>query len=173
MRGFTSFVCRERVSTYRANPVELIRYKHARFSASFPASFQYSRSHYWMSLVDPESRLWHVGFTKFATRMLGELVEAQFRVEMDAPVAPGDEIGSVEGFKAASDVYCVMTGAFQGMNPALAADACIIRSSPYVEGYLYAVRGEPEEASLDVHGYITHLDELINRMQNDPHYADA
>jgi glycine cleavage system H protein len=105
--------------------------------------------------------------------MLGELVEAEFRPATGAIVEPGDEIGSVEGFKAASDVYCVMRGEFQGMNPALAADACIIRSSPYVEGYLYAVRGEPEETSLDVHGYIAHLDELINRMQNDPHYADS
>jgi glycine cleavage system H protein len=153
--------------------VELIRYKHARFSAQFPAGFRYSRSHYWMNLVEPGESRWHIGFTKFATRMLGELVEADFRPVAGAVVEPGEIIGSVEGFKAASDVFCVMHGEFQGMNPALAADACIIRSSPYVEGYLYAVRGQPEETSLDVHGYIAHLDELINRMQNDPHYADA
>ncbi len=126
-----------------------------------------------MNLVDGEAGLWHVGFTKFATRMLGELVEAQFNLPLGGAVTPGDQIGWVEGFKAASDVYCVMRGSFQGMNPALAADACIIRSSPYEDGYLYSVQGEPEEESLDVHGYIAHLEELINRMQNDPHYADA
>lgn len=153
--------------------MELIRYKHARFSARFPRDFRYSRSHYWMNLVDAESGLWHVGFTKFATRMLGELVEAQFHLPSGGMVAPGDQIGWVEGFKAASDVYCVMSGSFQGMNPALAADACIIRSSPYGDGYLYAVQGEPEPENLDVHAYIAHLEELINRMQNDPHYADA
>jgi len=153
--------------------VEFVRYKHARFSAQFPQDFRYSRSHYWMSLQDESSGLWHVGFTKFATRMLGELVEARFRVEPGAPVAPGDEIGWVEGFKAASDVFCVMDGSFQGMNPALAADACIIRSSPYVDGYLYAVQGTPEEGALDVQDYVAHLDDLINRMQTDPQYAEA
>jgi glycine cleavage system H protein len=153
--------------------VEFVRYKHARFSAQFPKEFRYSRSHYWMSLQDATAGRWHVGFTKFATRMLGELVEARFRVAPGDPVAPGDEIGWVEGFKAASDVFCVMEGVFEGMNPALAADACVIRSSPYADGYLYAVRGAPEPDSLDVHGYVAHLEELINRMQTDPQYAGA
>ncbi len=150
--------------------MELVRYKHAQLSARFPKDFRYSKSHYWMS--DQGEGIWHVGFTKFATRMLGELVEAEFKVEIGAPVEPGQEIGWVEGFKAASDVFCALKGEFQGMNPALAEDACIIRSSPYVDGYLYAVRGEPEESSLDVHGYIKHLDGLINLMQNDPKYAN-
>lgn len=153
--------------------MELIRYKHARFSARFPSGFRYSRSHYWMHLMDAEAGVWHVGFTKFATRMLGELVEAQFEVPVGAAVAPGDQIGWVEGFKAASDVYSVMRGNFQGINPVLVADACIIRSSPYEEGYLYSVQGEPEEESLDVRGYIEHLDALINRMQNEAHGPDA
>lgn len=119
-----------------------------------------------------EDGMWRVGFTKFATRMLGELVEAEFKVEIGGKVTPGQEIGWVEGFKAASDVYCVMTGAFQGINPALVEDACIIRSSPYDEGYLYGVEGEPEEGSLDVDEYIAHLDSIINQMQKDPKYAD-
>jgi len=153
--------------------VELVRYKHARFSARFPREFRYARSHYWMSPVEGDDGLWRVGFTKFATRMLGELVEAEFEVEIGDPVEPGQEIGWVEGFKAASDVYCVMRGQFQGMNPALREDACIIRSSPYVDGWLYAVRGEPESESLDVNGYIEHLDALIEEMQKDPKYADA
>ena len=124
-------------------------------------------------MADQGDGRWHVGFTKFATRMLGELVEAEFKVEIGASVEPGQEIGWVEGFKAASDVFCAMRGTFQGMNPALAEDACIIRSSPYVDGYLYAVNGEPEESCLDVDGYIAHLDGLINLMQNDPKYANT
>ena len=125
-----------------------------------------------MAKVDPESNLWRVGFTKFATRMLGELVEAEFKVEVGGAVEPGQEIGWVEGFKAASDVFCVMSGSFQGMNPTLNEDACIVRSSPYDEGYLYAVEGDPEEGDLDVEGYIEHVDTLINEMQKDPKYSD-
>jgi len=111
-----------------------------------------------------EDREWRVGFTKFATRMLGELVEADFRVAIGEGVEPGQEIGSVEGFKAASDVFCAMKGSFLGGNPTLDEDACIIRTSPYVEGWLYAVKGDPESGSLDVYEYIDYLDGIIHRM---------
>jgi glycine cleavage system H protein len=151
--------------------VELLRYKRARFSAWFPRDYRYSHSHYWMSPGQEEPDLWRVGFTKFATRMLGELVEAEFRIEAGTPVSPGQDIGWVEGFKAASEVYCVMQGTFVGMNEVLRADACIIRSSPYEEGWLYAVRGQPEAESLSVEGYMEFLDSLIERMQRDPQYA--
>lgn len=147
--------------------MDLVRYKRSRFSAWFPRDYCYSRSHYWMNR-SPEEGLWQVGFTKFATRMLGELVEAEFRVELGGPVEPGQEIGWVEGFKAASDVYCVMQGTFAGMNPVLREDACIIRTSPYEEGWLYAVRGEPEAGSLDVAGYMEFLDILIDQMLAEP-----
>jgi glycine cleavage system H protein len=146
-------------------PLTFVRFKHARFSARFPETFRYSRSHYWMAPVEGDAGLWHVGFTKFATRMLGELVEASFPLKEGDAVEPGQSIGSVEGFKAASDVLCVMQGAFAGMNAALQADACIVKSDPYEVGWLYAVRGEPEEDSLDVHGYVALLQETIQKMQ--------
>jgi glycine cleavage system H protein len=147
--------------------MEFVRFKHARFSARLPAAFRYSPSHYWMVEVVDEPGLWRVGFTKFATRMLGELVEARYEVKVGDPVASGQNIGYVEGFKAASDLYCVMDGAFAGGNPLLEADACLVKSSPYEDGWLYAVRGEPEAGSVDVHGYVAHLEALIEKMQSE------
>jgi glycine cleavage system H protein len=150
---------------------EWIKFKHARFTARFPSDFSYSRSHYWMCRVADEPGVWRVGFTKFATRMLGELVDFNFKVQPGEEVTPGMEIGWVEGFKASSDVFCVMQGAFHGSNPALAADACIVRSDPYLDGWLYAVRGEPEEDHLDAHGYIAMLNATITRMAEEEHVA--
>lgn len=150
-------------------PLQFVRYKHARFSARFPDGFRYSKSHYWMAPVEGESDLWRVGFTKFATRMLGELVDCDWTPQFDGIVSPGDTIGSVEGFKAASDVYCVMSGTFAGGNPYLQQDACIVRTDPYDVGWLYAVRGQPEPDSLDVHGYIEYLDATIQRMAAEGH----
>lgn len=147
--------------------METVRFKHARFSARLPAEFRYSLSHYWMSPDPEDDGVWRAGFTKFATRMLGELVEARYEVEIGGEVSPGQQIGYVEGFKAASDLFCVMQGAFVGGNPILEEDACIVKSSPYVDGWLYAVRGEPEETSVDVHGYIEHLGQLIEKMQEE------
>lgn len=150
-------------------PLNFVRFKHARFSARLPDSFRYSRSHYWMAPVEGDEGLWRVGFTKFATRMLGELVDCDWKPQVGDPVEPGQTIGWVEGFKAASDVYCVMRGAFEGGNPALKQDACIVRTDPYEIGWLYAVRGEPEPDSLDVHGYIEHLTAIIQRMAETTH----
>ena len=153
--------------------MDFIRYKHARFSARFPKEFRYSRSHYWMALIDESRGLWHVGFTKFATRMLGELVEAEFNVATNDAIETGQVIGTVEGFKAASDVYSVIDGRFQSMNPVLEENACIVRDSPYTEGYLYAAEGKPEKSDLDVASYVEHLNALIDEMQKDPKYAEA
>ena len=150
-------------------PLNFVRFKHARFSARFPDSFRYSRSHYWMAPVEGDTGLWRVGFTKFATRMLGELVDCEWKKQAGEPVAQGDNIGWVEGFKAASDVYCVMDGHFAGGNPALEEDACIIRTDPYEIGWLYAVRGEPESDSLDVHGYVELLSTTIQKMAESTH----
>lgn len=147
--------------------MEFVRFKHARFSARLPAAFRYSLSHYWMAEVEDAPGLWRVGFTKFATRMLGELVEARYEVEPGDAISSGQTIGYVEGFKAASDLYCAMDGIFRGGNPILDEDACIVKSSPYEDGWLYAVEGEPEAASVDVHGYVAHLEALIEKMQSE------
>ncbi|MEM1442499.1 MAG: glycine cleavage system protein H [Verrucomicrobiota bacterium] len=143
------------------------RFKHARFSARLPVSFRYSLSHYWMQEDEDTPGIWRVGFTKFATRMLGELVEANYEVKKGEDVVSGQQIGYVEGFKAASDLFSVMEGSFVGGNPILEEDACIVKSSPYVDGWLYSVEGEPEATSVDVEGYIDHLGVLIEKMQQE------
>lgn len=147
--------------------METLRFKHKRFSARLPVDFRYSLSHYWMCPEEGSPGIWRVGFTKFATRMLGELVEARYEVSSGETVSSGQQIGYVEGFKAASDLFCVMEGAFVGGNPILEEDACIVKSSPYVDGWLYSVKGEPEETSVDVQGYYDHLEVLINKMQEE------
>ncbi|MEZ5299636.1 MAG: glycine cleavage system protein H [Verrucomicrobiales bacterium] len=152
--------------------MEFVRFKHARFSARFPKSYRYSRSHYWMAPDEADPALWRVGFTKFATRMLGELVDAEFKVAEGGRVEPGQEIGWVEGFKAASDVYCVMDGAF-ARQPDPPEDACIVRSDPYLNGWLYAVRGDPEPDSLDAGGYLDLLAATISRMQAQEEAGEA
>ena len=74
----------------------------------------------------------------------------------------GQIVGWVEGFKAISDVYCVASGEFLGGNPALRERISLIDKHPYSGGWLYAVRGTPDEKRLDVHGYRDHLDRAID-----------
>ncbi len=155
--------------------MDTIRFRHAHFSARFPVGCRYAPSHFWLAPADAAATiaadgrctrgLWRVGFTKFATRMLGELVEMTLDVAPGAAVAGGQRLGTVEGFKAVSDLYCVADGTFAGANAALTAESCLTHSDPYVAGWLYQVEGAPAAETLDVHGYIALLGETIDRLQ--------
>jgi glycine cleavage system H protein len=139
-------------------------YKRSRFSTRLPVGRRYTASHYWLAEV--EAGLWRVGFTKFATRMLGDFVEHGFEPREGDPVTVGQTIGWVEGFKALTDLYCVADGAFVGGNPALEKDVTLADSDPYGQGWLYAVRGTPDPGATDVHGYAAMLDLTIDKMQS-------
>lgn len=145
------------------SPDQVVRYKRSRFSTRLPESFRYTASHAW--LWEREPGLWRVGYTKFATRMLGELVEHDFEVKPGETVKVGQVIGWVEGFKAASDVYCVVNGQFVAGNPALTANVALLDEDTYGEGWLYEIRGEPEPGAMDVKAYTGILDLAIDKIQ--------
>ena len=155
--------------------LDTVRFRHAHFSARFPVAYRYAPSHFWLRPADDGASsaagagrppgLWRVGFTKFATRMLGELVEMTLDVARGDTVHSGQRLGTVEGFKAVSDLYGVVDGIFSGSHAALTAEACLTHSDPYVAGWLYEVEGTPAAGTLDVHGYIALLTETIDRLQ--------
>jgi glycine cleavage system H protein len=142
-------------------------YKRSRFSSRLPAGRLYTPSHFWLQEIEPG--LWRVGFTKFATRMLGDFVEHGFEPKVGDPVTVGQTIGWVEGFKALTDLYCVADGEFAGGNPALEQDVTLADSQPYGDGWLYAVRGTPDPGATDVHGYAALLDLTIDKMKDTGH----
>lgn len=143
-------------------PAQPFYYKRSRFSSKLPADRLYAPSHCWA--LEAEPGVWRVGFTKFATRMLGDFVEHGFGVRPGDRVAVGQAIGWVEGFKAMTDLFCIVEGAFVGSNPAVEGDVTRIDADPYGQGWLYAVRGTPDPAATDVAGYAALLDLTIGKM---------
>lgn len=105
-----------------------------------------------------------MGLTKFATRMLGEMVEMGLEVQSGASVKVGQVIGWVECLKAASDLFCMGTGEMLGANEALNDDPELLHKDPYGRGWLYAFRGTPEPDAVDAEGYAAFLDEVISKM---------
>ncbi len=142
-------------------------YKRSRFSSRLPVRYRYTASHYWLDEREPG--IWQVGFTKFATRMLGEMVEFDFKIGPGAHIEVGQVIGWTEGFKAMSDLYSAASGKFLGPNPALAQNITLIDTKPYGDGWLYTVHGTPDPAHLDVHGYVAVLDATIDKMLRSRH----
>ena len=143
---------------------DVVRYKNSRFTTRLPADRLYTPSHFWLARQGEEN-LYRVGFTKFATRMLGEIVEHGFEAKGGQAVTVGQTIGWVEGFKAMSDLYSVVDGTFDGGNPRLDTQIALIDSDPYGEGWLYLVRGTPEANSMPVDGYIGVLNATIDKMK--------
>ncbi len=139
-----------------------ILYKRATFVTQLPVTHLYAPSHCWLARTD-EGR-WRVGFTKFALRMLGELVDVQFDRPPGSAVRPGDILGSIEGFKAVSDLFCVGQGSFVGGNPALRTDLEALARDPYAAGWLYEFDGEPDPRCLDVTAYQDLLNATIDRI---------
>ena len=143
-------------------PLKTLHYKRGHFATQLPLDYRYSPSHAWVAAQS--QNLWRVGLTKFATRMLGEMVDHGFEVEPGAAVECGQIIGWVEGFKAISDLYCVAEGHFCGGNQALKQNIRLISNQPYEAGWLYEVSGQPDSRCLDVNAYRALLDKTIERI---------
>ena len=139
-------------------------YKRSNFVTHLPVDYLYSPTHFWIARVADTPGRWRVGFTKFATRMLGEIVDQQWEKAVGEQIAVGDIIGSIEGFKAISDIYSIASGTFAGGNPALAEDIESIGDDPYGKGWLYLVDGEPDPKCTDLAGYRRLLDSTIDRI---------
>jgi len=141
---------------------QTIFFKRSNFATHLPAGALYSPSHYW--LVREADGVWRVGFTKFAVRMLGELVDQAFETPAGSPIRPGMILGWVEGFKAISDIYGVIEGEFRGGNPELKGQLEQMHEDPYGAGWLYRAAGEPDRNCMPAFEYVDLLNATIDRM---------
>jgi glycine cleavage system H protein len=143
------------------NPKTLL-YKRSHFVTQLSADSLYSPSHCWIARHEGDD--WRVGLTKFAVRMLGEMVDHGFEIDPGAPVRSGQIIGWIEGFKAISDLYCIAEGNFAGPNPLLKERITLVNREPYGAGWIYAIKGNPDTKCVDVHGYWAILDKTIDKI---------
>ena len=96
--------------------------------------------------------------------MLGDLVEHQFEKTSGDDVSSGEIVGSVEGFKAISDLYSPVAGTFLEGNHLLSGDVELISRTPYGDGWLFRIKGTPDSRCFNVEGYRQLLDATIDRM---------
>lgn len=110
----------------------------------------YAPSHEWVRIEGPEAV---IGITDFAQDSLGDITFIELP-EKGATLAAGQEMGSVESVKAASDIYCPVAGEVIAVNEALESAPETVNRDPYGEGWMIRVRlaGEPE-GLLDAKGY--------------------
>ena len=143
---------------------QFVKYKRNRFTASFSKQYLFSQAHYWFS--HQGENIYRVGLTKFAARMLGELVEFGFEMEPQSRVQTGDILGWMEGFKAASDIYSLVDGSFFRENKDLVDQPELLHARPHNKGWLYEIEIDKSEAEklMSVNEYTVFLDQLIDKM---------
>ena len=103
----------------------------------------YSKSHEWARVED---EIAVVGITDFAQEQLGDITFVELPAVGDVLEA-GQEMGSVESVKAASEIYCPVSGEVVEINGELENAPEKINADPFGEGWLIRVRlsAEPTE----------------------------
>lgn len=105
--------------------------------SEIPRALKYTKDHEWLREQDDGTVV--VGITDHAQAALGDLVFVELpRVE--DTVAAGDACAVVESVKAASDVYCPLTGTVTAANESLADAPELVNSDSYGEGWLFCLR---------------------------------
>ena len=139
-----------------------ISYRRSRFSTQLPTDRLYTPAHFWLKEIEPGT--WTVGYTRFATRMLGDLVEHGFEVKLSESIELGQTIGWIEAFKAITDIYAVGNGTFIEGNPILETTPARFDKDCYGDGWLYKFQGTPGSDALTAEAYTKTLDSAIDKV---------
>ena len=92
----------------------------------------YTAEHEWLKYND-ETNEGVLGITDHAQNSLGDVVYLELpAVELE--VSKGDQIGSVESVKAASDIYSPVSGIVSEVNEKLNDEMTLVNKSPEEEG---------------------------------------
>ena len=110
--------------------------------SNVPEDLRFAGSHEW---VREENGTVRVGISDNAQEQLGDLVFVEVP-EVGAAFSAGDPCAIVESVKAASDIYCPVSGEVVEVNELLDGAPETINDDPYGEGWLFVLNPtEPGE----------------------------
>jgi len=126
--------------------------------SKIPEDLRFAGSHEW---VREENGTVRVGISDNAQEQLGDLVFVEVP-EVGAAFSAGDPCAIVESVKAASDIYCPVSGEVVEVNEILDGSPETINDDPYGEGWLFVLNPtEPGEVEslMSAEAYAETLDE--------------
>lgn len=103
---------------------------------------KYSKEHEWVK-VDGEKG--YVGITDYAQNNMGEIVYVELP-EMGASLKAGDEVGSVDSVKAASEIYTPIAGSVIEINEALRDAPEKLNQQPFESWIAVLQLADPSDA---------------------------
>lgn len=127
--------------------------------SEIPADLKYTASHEWVRQNEDGNLV--IGITDHAQKALGDLVFVELP-DTGAELGAGDQCIVVESVKAASDVYCPVSGTVVSVNEALDEAPELVNSEPFGEGWLMVLApadADDLNALLDADAYAQTLEE--------------
>ncbi|KAK8391162.1 hypothetical protein O3P69_017075 [Scylla paramamosain] len=97
------------------------------------ADYKYTEKHEWVAV---DGNIGTIGITNYAQEALGDIVYAQLP-EVDTQYEQMEECGALESVKAASELYCPVSGKVTEINAAVEDQPSLINKSCYEEGWLF------------------------------------
>lgn len=124
-----------------------------------PSELRYAESHEWVT--EEDAGVVRVGITDHAQAQLGDLVFVELP-EPGATFSQGDACAVVESVKAASDIYCPVSGEIVAVNETLIDAPETVNNDCYNDGWLFTVRlddSDELETLLDADAYRSHIED--------------
>ncbi|MBE6217814.1 MAG: glycine cleavage system protein GcvH [Bacteroidales bacterium] len=111
----------------------------------------YSESHEWVKV---EGNVAVIGITDFAQHAMGDLSYVDMP-EVDDELEAGEEFGAVESVKAASDLFCPVSGTVVEINEALEDAPELLNEDAFANWIMKVEMSDPSEleALMDVAAY--------------------
>lgn len=102
----------------------------------YPVELLYCESHEWVRIDGDEAV---IGITSFAQNELGDVTFVDLPAVGDALQAD-EEMGSVESVKAASELYCPVSGTVLAVNERLDDSPELVNKAPYTDGWMIRIK---------------------------------
>ena len=117
---------------------------------SNPTDLLYNKSHEWVRVEGDEAV---IGITHFAQEALGDITYVDLPAVGDS-LSAGEEFGSIESVKAASELYAPASGEVVAVNDALGDAPELVNKDAFGEGWMLRIKldGAPE-GLLDASAY--------------------
>ena len=109
---------------------------------AYPENLLYSKSHEWTKVDGDEVT---IGITSYAQEQLGDITFVELP-EVGDNLEAGDELGSIESVKAASELYVPVSGEVVAVNEDLEDTPEKVNESPFEGGWLVKIKlsSDPE-----------------------------
>ena len=97
---------------------------------------KYTEDHEWVRVDGGEAT---VGITAYAAEQLGDVVYVELP-DVGKSFKAGDEAATVESVKAASEIYCPVSGEVSAVNDALEGNPALVNESADSDGWFFKVK---------------------------------